>query len=44
MIKLLALLALVSIAIAAPDDHLVESLPKFNDGKPFPFKMYSGYL
>jgi serine carboxypeptidase-like clade 1 len=45
MIKVLALLALlVSYSCAAPVADLVKSLPQMNNGNPFPFKMYSGYL
>lgn len=44
MIKVIALAALVSYTLAAPVADLVKSLPQMNDGNPFPFKMYSGYL
>ena len=44
MIKTLAVLSLLSLAYAAPIEDLVDSLPDINGGKPFPFKMYSGYL
>jgi hypothetical protein len=44
MIKALALLALVSSSYAAPLADLVKTLPQMNNGNPFPFKMYSGYL
>lgn len=44
MIKGITLLALVSCYLAAPAEDLVTSLPGMNDNKPFPFKMYSGYL
>ena len=44
MIKILALFALVSLAVAAPLNDFVKSLPGMNNDEPFPFKMYSGYL
>ena len=44
MNRVLLALGLVSLALAAPADHLVESLPGMNNDQPFPFKMYSGYL
>ena len=44
MIKGIILLALVSCSLAAPVEDLVTTLPGMNDNKPFPFKMYSGYL
>jgi hypothetical protein len=44
MIKILALSALVSLAIAAPLADLVTTLPRMNNNETFPFKMYSGYL
>lgn len=44
MFKTIALLSLAAFAYAAPVEDLVESLPGMNDDKPFPFKMYSGYL
>lgn len=44
MLKALALIVLLAVSYSAPVEDLVESLPEINDGKPFPFKMYSGYL
>ena len=44
MLKLTLLLALVSLAYSAPANDFVDSLPLMNDGKPFDFKAYSGYL
>lgn len=44
MFKLLTLLITVSLVIAAPREDRVDSLPSMNNGEPFPFKMYSGYL
>lgn len=39
-----ASLLFVSSTLAAYKQDLVTSLPEMNDGKPFDFKMYSGYL
>jgi hypothetical protein len=44
MIKILAIAVLVSLTIAAPNQDFVPSLPRMNNNKTFPFKMYSGYL
>lgn len=44
MLKSLALLALATASYAAPMEDFVESLPDMNDGKPFPFRTFSGYL
>lgn len=44
MIKTLLLFVFVSYSLAAPKGDKVDSLPGMNDGKPFPFNVYSGYL
>ena len=44
MMKALSLVLSLSLVFAAPIADLVPSLKGWNNDKPFPFKMYSGYL
>ena len=44
MIKILICFILISSSLSAPQSDLVTSLPGMNNDKPFPFKMYSGYI
>ena len=44
MLKILLTFLFVSSSLAAPKEDKVNSLPGMNDGKPFPFNVYSGYL
>ena len=42
--KTLALVGLLSVAFAEPVEDRVYGMPKMNNDKNFPFKMYSGFL
>ena len=42
--KFAAIALLSSSVIAKPLEDWVESLPYMNDGKPFPYNVWSGYV
>lgn len=44
MRRILIQFLLALSVFSAPLEDKVESLPEMNEGKPFPFNLYSGYL